>query len=209
MLKKRAQQPLKKQPTQARAQQTLAKIHTATIELLAEDGYDNLTTNRIAARAKVNIASLYQYYDNKDAIVEDLAMREFKAITKSLSEKAIEVSNLRFEEALRQGLMHVVELYRNSESLFVHIIDSAQEIYLSKASLEFKKTIFTVGKSILKSENSSLKKEQYECALYVCYNSLAFVMADHLRGLDPGRFSDQQIIDELTRMVCGHLGITD
>src|SRR5262249_6915734 len=47
----------------------------ATADILVRDGYAKLTTNRIAERAGVNIASLYQYFPGKEAIVAELQRR--------------------------------------------------------------------------------------------------------------------------------------
>jgi AcrR family transcriptional regulator len=47
----------------------------ATAYILVRDGYARLTTNRIAERAGVNIASLYQFFPNKEAIVIELERR--------------------------------------------------------------------------------------------------------------------------------------
>ena len=70
-------QPLepKKQPSQERSRDTVAVILQATELLLGEHGYDALTTNRIAARAGVNIATLYQYFPNKQAVFAELIRR--------------------------------------------------------------------------------------------------------------------------------------
>ncbi|HEX5474215.1 MAG TPA: TetR/AcrR family transcriptional regulator [Vicinamibacterales bacterium] len=50
-------------------------ILEAAADILVRDGYAALTTNRIAERAGVNIASLYQYFPGKDAIVAELRRR--------------------------------------------------------------------------------------------------------------------------------------
>ncbi|WP_218163332.1 TetR/AcrR family transcriptional regulator [Nannocystis exedens] len=47
----------------------------AAAYILVRDGYARLTTNRIAERAGVNIASLYQFFPNKEAIVVELERR--------------------------------------------------------------------------------------------------------------------------------------
>jgi AcrR family transcriptional regulator len=47
----------------------------ATADILTRHGYAKLTTNRIAERAGVNIASLYQYFPGKEAIVAELRRR--------------------------------------------------------------------------------------------------------------------------------------
>lgn len=59
---------LRARPASARGRKTLDKILTTTIELAAEVGFEAINTNLIAARAGVNIASLYKYFPNKQAI---------------------------------------------------------------------------------------------------------------------------------------------
>jgi AcrR family transcriptional regulator len=73
-MKKRRLSP-KKTPRQDRSRVTVDAILEATTDILVRDGYAALTTNRIADRAGVNIASLYQYFPGKEAIVAELRRR--------------------------------------------------------------------------------------------------------------------------------------
>lgn len=63
----------RKRPKQERSQATVQAILSATAHILIEDGYDKLTTNRVADRAGVSIGSLYQYFPNKKALIFALA----------------------------------------------------------------------------------------------------------------------------------------
>lgn len=63
----------RKRPKQERSQATVEAILTATTHILTEDGYNQLTTNRVAERAGVSIGSLYQYFPNKEALIFALA----------------------------------------------------------------------------------------------------------------------------------------
>jgi AcrR family transcriptional regulator len=65
----------RKQPRQERSRFTVDAILEAAADILVRDGYDRLTTNRIADRAGVNVASLYQYFPGKEAIVAELRRR--------------------------------------------------------------------------------------------------------------------------------------
>ncbi|MBC7871115.1 MAG: TetR/AcrR family transcriptional regulator [Chitinophagaceae bacterium] len=69
---------LRRVPRQTRGQQRVSKILSAAAELFAEIGYDAATTNAIAARAETSIGSLYQFFPNKDAILEALS-NQYKA----------------------------------------------------------------------------------------------------------------------------------
>lgn len=47
----------------------------ATAQVLVEQGYAQLSTNRVARRAGVSVGTLYQYFSDKDALIEALANR--------------------------------------------------------------------------------------------------------------------------------------
>lgn len=66
---------LRRQPVQQRGQQRIDRLLTAADALFAEVGYEQATTNAIAARAGTSIGSLYQFFDDKRAILEALAQR--------------------------------------------------------------------------------------------------------------------------------------
>lgn len=59
----------RKQPKQARAQERVQRILDTAEKLLANEGYETFSTNRVAKAAEVNIASLYQYFPNKQSLV--------------------------------------------------------------------------------------------------------------------------------------------
>lgn len=66
----------RRSPIQERAKETVQNILDATAELLDEEGHWNLTTDRVAQRSGINIATLYHYFPNKLALLHALA-RQF------------------------------------------------------------------------------------------------------------------------------------
>jgi AcrR family transcriptional regulator len=77
---------------QARGQETFERILAITGQLLDEVGADALTTNLIAQAAGVNVATLYQYFPNKHAILVRLfqqhAGRRTAVVKKAFAESA-------------------------------------------------------------------------------------------------------------------------
>ena len=65
----------KKLPSQQRSRETFEAVIGACTWLLPRRGYAGTTTNHIAERAGVNIASLYEYFPGKDAVVAQVAER--------------------------------------------------------------------------------------------------------------------------------------
>ena len=70
----------RRKPVQDRASATVDALLEATAQVLLSHGYDRASTNEIARRAGVSIGSLYQYFDNKEALVAELARRHFGRI---------------------------------------------------------------------------------------------------------------------------------
>jgi AcrR family transcriptional regulator len=69
----------RKTPRQARSRATVDAILEAVAYILARHGYAGLTTNRVAERAGVNIASLYQFFPNKASLITELQRRHVEA----------------------------------------------------------------------------------------------------------------------------------
>lgn len=59
----------RKLPVQNRSKKRVETILEVTAQLLVEDGYDTLTAVGIAEKANIPVASLYQYYPNKEAVI--------------------------------------------------------------------------------------------------------------------------------------------
>jgi AcrR family transcriptional regulator len=66
---------MRRRPVQERGQRRIEQILDAADELFAEVGYEGTTTNAIAARARTAIGSLYQFFPDKEAILQALAAR--------------------------------------------------------------------------------------------------------------------------------------
>ncbi|MET9339711.1 helix-turn-helix domain-containing protein, partial [Nonomuraea sp. NPDC003804] len=60
---------------QARGLKRMAEILDAAELVIAEVGYPDLTTNQVAARAGMSPGSLYQFFRNKDEILDGLVAR--------------------------------------------------------------------------------------------------------------------------------------
>lgn len=80
-----------RQPVQARARRTFQKILDAALEILVDEGVNALNTNKIADNAGVNIATLYSYFPNKEAILSFLAQRFENQRASSVEEHATEL----------------------------------------------------------------------------------------------------------------------
>lgn len=81
----RADSHLRKAPVGRKGKGTVDRIIDATADVLEARGYEALTTNHIAEAAGVNIATLYKYFANKQAILVALNERMSRRWTEALT----------------------------------------------------------------------------------------------------------------------------
>src|SRR5262245_4169642 len=96
----------RKTPSQERAKATVDAILEAGAYILVKHGWEKFTTNRVAERAGVNIASLYQYFPNKESIAAELQRRH---ISKARDVLPGTVDQLRSQPNLRAALQWLVD----------------------------------------------------------------------------------------------------
>ena len=74
----------RKAPVQARSAASVAAILDATIRVLLSVGRDRLTTTRVALRAGVSVGTLYQYFPNKNALLQAILKRHLDVVTEDV-----------------------------------------------------------------------------------------------------------------------------
>ena len=67
-----AKKVVRKKPKQNRSQEVLSSIFEAAFQLLNDPNPKLFTTNHIAKKAGVSIGSLYQYFPNKETILDQI-----------------------------------------------------------------------------------------------------------------------------------------
>ena len=75
---------LRKQPRQTRANDLVAAVLDAAVQVLQTEGAARFTTARVAERAGVSVGSLYQYFPNKAAILFRLQSDEWRQTSELL-----------------------------------------------------------------------------------------------------------------------------
>ena len=98
---RRARLSPRKSPRQERSRATVEAILEAATDILIRQGAGRLTTNRIAERAGVNIASLYQYFPGKHAILAELRRRHGAERRAAIRDVLIERRGDSLESTLR------------------------------------------------------------------------------------------------------------
>jgi AcrR family transcriptional regulator len=84
-------------PQQSRSRDRVVRILDAAAALVCEEGVEALSTRVIAERAGIPVASLYQYFADKDEILLALVQRDLEAMDEQIAHDlaAVEILSVR------------------------------------------------------------------------------------------------------------------
>jgi AcrR family transcriptional regulator len=78
------QAPARRTPQQDRSLQKVELMLEAATQLLEQGDVGALTTNAVAAKAGISIGTLYQYFDDKEALLDALVQRELGVMSETI-----------------------------------------------------------------------------------------------------------------------------
>jgi AcrR family transcriptional regulator len=100
----------------------------ATQQLLASEGLEGVTTNRVAERAGVSIGSLYQYFPSREALIAAVIDRKLEQDLVELTPLVQSLHHVDLDAALA-GLVEVaVRYYRDETPLYRAMVAALTEV---------------------------------------------------------------------------------
>jgi AcrR family transcriptional regulator len=105
---------LKKIPKQDRSKETVEVMIEATIRIIESNGLAGVSTNRVAEVAGVSVGSLYQYFPNKEALVEEVRARFGARFHSTMMALLKRLPGMPLRDALKAWLTTLVELHVES-----------------------------------------------------------------------------------------------
>jgi AcrR family transcriptional regulator len=203
----------RRRPRQARSQAIVDAIFHACERILSAEGPDALNTNRIAEVAGVNIASVYRYFPNKEAIVAELYERHLAAYAEmldGLDDRAAEIDALSLEATLRFAVEAMAELhlrllaidadfYRRHRERF----DLASRVYPRHERRWIEQMQTWLGE-VLERHRARLCVADVERAAFLVAHTLTGAFQAAVRDA-PTRIGEVGFRDDLRRLVTGFL----
>ncbi len=101
----------RRRPQQLRSRQTVEAVLDAVIRILKREGFDAITTNRIAEVAGVSIGSVYQYFNDKRSIFIALHSRHVSEIDRLVETKLVEHAAAPLDQLVRAMVEAIVEAH--------------------------------------------------------------------------------------------------
>ncbi|MFE3982990.1 TetR/AcrR family transcriptional regulator [Nocardia tengchongensis] len=80
---------VRRAPVQLRSRERVERILDAARELVCDNGIEDVTTRTIAERAAVPVATLYQFFANREAVFEQMLERGMEQIDRRIAEEVV------------------------------------------------------------------------------------------------------------------------
>jgi len=110
--------PVRRQPRQRRAMETVDAVLDAVVRVLKKRGVDGVTTNRIAEAAGVSIGSVYQYFPDKRAIFTALHDRHVDAIRRLIDDRLVAYAAAPLDEFVRALVEALIDAHATDPELY-------------------------------------------------------------------------------------------
>ena len=110
-------------PRQQRGQRRVSGLLRAAASVIGEAGYERATMSAIAERAESSIGSLYQFFPNKESVIEALRAQYVKELEKLWSRLAAEAVSLTVEKLVTRLISTQIE-FAERHPAFLALLDA-------------------------------------------------------------------------------------
>jgi AcrR family transcriptional regulator len=106
-------------PTQRRSRERVERILDVTADLIVEHGVAELSTRAVAARAGVPVATLYQYFADKEEIVLALVERDIAEMDERVAQAVAGLETLSVRTVVEATMRAFVAVYHHRPAFVV------------------------------------------------------------------------------------------
>jgi AcrR family transcriptional regulator len=176
----------------------------AAARILVRDGYEGLTTNRVALEAGASVGSLYQYFSSKQQLVSalledhiDRTMREVREAMPHLSLLPVENAVPRFVELMIASHRIEPELHR----VFVEQLPRTGDFAMIEASLN---EGLVLAEAYLRAHAADIKPQNHALSAFMLVHSVESVT--HAAVSKKSELLDTpEFVRELSALILGYL----
>jgi AcrR family transcriptional regulator len=203
-LAQRARASARKQPIQSRSKHMVAMLMRATARILIRDGYDALTTNRVAEEAGASVGSLYQYFPSKEALVAALLQEHLDSITAQMRMEAARVATLPVERAVRRFIELMFELHRVDPELhrvFAEQLPRVGDFAKIEALMDEHVALM---QAYLEAHADEITPQNHALTAFILVSTVE-ALTHRAVILRPQRHNDAELVDEICQLVIRYL----
>jgi AcrR family transcriptional regulator len=205
-----ARKPLtkpRKHASQGRSRATVDALIEATARILVKDGFDKISTNRIAERAGVSVGSLYQYFPGKEALIAAVVDRHRFELIEVVRGALARAAALPMEQAVRALVAAAIEAHRVDPVLHRVLAEQMPRTTRTENTEILSGETYALFRAYLEAHRDEFRAVDLELAAFVCVTSIEALthtaVIHHSESLSEEAF--EALVDEATRLIVRYL----
>ena len=195
---------MRKKPQQQRAKLIVDHILQAAQICIVEQGLMQITTPKIAEKAGVSVGSLYQYFENKEEIIQELLRRKSENLGLALKQMVVTQAQLSIQEIIPLSIQFGFDVMRAESGFFIEVLKHWHGYNHSEAAQILEKHFFELGMYLFNRFYRHWDFETLKNKSFVIINSTLFTMMRYVSN-NSFLISEQQLRDELSNMILAYL----
>src|SRR2546430_15969661 len=194
--------PLRRVPVQGRSLARVQRMLDACAELVDELGYEALTTTLLAERAGVAIGSVYQFFPDKRAIVQALALRNLEAYLARLDARSAQVEYAHWWDVVDAAIDEYIAMHREVPGFRTLHFGDVVDVHLLDAERDNNTIIAEQLAGLLVSHFGAVAGERLDFALAIAVEAGDALIKLAFRK-DPD--GDEAVLGEAQALIRAHL----
>jgi AcrR family transcriptional regulator len=194
-----------RKPRQDRARLKVELMLEAAMRLIDKGGFAALTTNAVAELAGVSIGTLYQYFPNKDAILDALSDHEMAAMSQRVIAAVAEPANTTPRERVTAIVGASTSAYEERRQVQRLLIERS----LAQGARRVAPLLAQLMELLTAAERPAgaiVSEPMHPADAFVLTNAFTGVIRAMILRVESGDPSDAEIEDALARLVLGFFG---
>jgi AcrR family transcriptional regulator len=194
---------MRKKPVQARSKDMVDLLVQATADTIAERGLVDTTTNHVASRAGVSVGSLYQYFDDKHALVAALTERVTRELAALVDDRLGALIDANVRTAVRGLLTGVFDLLEGNTA-YVELARHWPELRDKRILPDLEKHMLEACRQYFMRHHDEVRVRNLPAAMFVVISSTLYTVVHYLSEPRP-YLKRQEVVDSLSEMIASYL----
>jgi AcrR family transcriptional regulator len=174
-----------RKPQQQRSKATVDAIIQAGFICVAERGAGATTTRHIADTAGISVGSLYEYFQNKEAVFDAMSQRMVEEVVAMLARLTPQITRLPLGEAVKLMLTHFGDFLSANDQRYLKCTRQAMNVDLKDYIGPISKILTEIVMQHIMHHPEHMRLRRIPAMSYIFINGGIFSVVRHLSDPNP------------------------
>ncbi|OUS00614.1 hypothetical protein A9Q81_10305 [Gammaproteobacteria bacterium 42_54_T18] len=190
---------MRRKPKQVRAKRMVDDIIQAGLQCVAKNGLDGTTTRHIADEAGISVGTLYQYYDDKEAVYQAMIEKARDEIVQSLLAVTPQIVQIDFRSGVLTILHEFSHFLEKDKGRYLKVFQYVGHFEILEHIKVIETQLVQMASMYIMRHPNEIAPEKMQVMIYIIMNSGISTLIRYLSDPAP-QFSREALMEGLADM---------